>query len=521
MTLNLITDPWIPVRTRDGARRVVRPDQIAEAGVARPDWPRADFNLACYELLIGLVFLADPPEDEADWRDRRAPDPGRLRAALAPLAPAFDLGGAGDRFLQDREDLDTAASPVDMLFIDASGGNTAKNNADLMVKRGRYTALPAPLAAMALFTLQAQAPSGGAGNRTSMRGGGPLITLVEPADRAGPDNKASSPLWDMVWANVPVGEPLLDTASPDRLRDALPWMRPTRTSEKGTNPLQPPNDGGLALAETFFGMPRRLRLDFAEDDDTLVVGVRQRPYGTNYGLWTHPLTPYYQQKVGSEPLPVHPRPGIGSYRNWAGIAFEEHEGLRHMAQVVADWHDRGPDGVVASLHVGGWAMDNMKPLDFLWSRQPLHPLDPDDQHAAAALVSAANAFSLALAGAVQTLAKAASMDASAVEPVREAFYADTQDDFEKMLGRLAAGETLAKVAQDWVKTLRRAALRLYDERAVPGLGDRRIEDAQAIIEARQRLLAAFSGWGRKTGQAAFDVLKLPLPKRRTKKREEA
>ena len=511
MPLNLITDAWIPVRTVEGGWRVVRPDQIAEAGVARPDWPRADFNLACYELLIGLVFLADPPEDETDWDEGRAPDPERLREALAPLAPAFNLDGPGPRFLQDYEELDAAASPIDMLFIDSSGGNTAKNNADLMVKRGRYAALPAPLAAMALFTLQSQAPSGGAGNRTSMRGGGPLITLVEPSD------EAASPLWDMVWTNVPDGEALPSS----RLGDALPWMRKTRTSEKGTTPVQPPDEKGLALAEAFFGMPRRLRLDFAEDDAGLVIGVRQRPFGTNYGLWRHPLSPYYQQKAGSELLPVHPKPGIGSYRNWAGIAFQERDGLRHVADVVAVWKRR-LSGAKASLHIGGWAMDNMKPRDFLWSRQPLYLLDSEGERAAVALVQAANAFALALlAGAMQTLTGAANMDASTVETAREAFFADTQSDFEAMLSRLSNHEPLATVAPDWVATLRRVALGLYDARAVPGLADRRVKDVQDIIEARGRLLAAFSGWGPKTGQAAYKALGLTLPKKRAKKKEPA
>ena len=91
-----------------------------------------------------------------------------------------------------------------MLFIDSAGGSTAKKNADLMVKRGRYGNLPLPLAAMALYTLQSFAPSGGAGNRTSMRGGGPMVTLMQPLDGN------AHPLWRLIWSNVPEpeGKPL-------------------------------------------------------------------------------------------------------------------------------------------------------------------------------------------------------------------------------------------------------------------------------------------------------------------------
>ena len=52
--LNLISDPWIPVLRISGPD-TIRPDQIAEPDVVRPAWPRPDLNLACLELLIGMV----------------------------------------------------------------------------------------------------------------------------------------------------------------------------------------------------------------------------------------------------------------------------------------------------------------------------------------------------------------------------------------------------------------------------------------------------------------------------------
>ena len=42
----------------------------------------------------------------------------------------------------------------DMLFIDSAGKSTAAKNADLMVKRDRYTDLTLPLSAMALYALR-------------------------------------------------------------------------------------------------------------------------------------------------------------------------------------------------------------------------------------------------------------------------------------------------------------------------------------------------------------------------------
>ena len=112
-----------------------------------------------------------------------------------------------------------------MLFIDSAGDSTVAKNADLMVKRDRFPSLAPGEAAMALYTLQAFAPAGGSGNRTSMRGGGPLVTLVHPLV----DANGRSSLWRLVFANVRIGLPLTACEA----GRALPWLRPTRTSEKG------------------------------------------------------------------------------------------------------------------------------------------------------------------------------------------------------------------------------------------------------------------------------------------------
>ncbi|GKY89143.1 hypothetical protein STA1M1_30120 [Sinisalibacter aestuarii] len=252
-----------------------------------------------------------------------------MRDRLASCAPAFNVFGDGPRFLQDLEDLDGAPNPPEMLFIDSAGANAARNNADLMVHRGRYAALGPALAAMALYTFQAHAPAGGAGMRTSMRGGGPMATLIDPG----------LGLWSLVWAYVPDGHP----GDPS----TLPWMNPTRTSEKNGSERYPVQG---TEAEAFFGMPRRLRL---VEEDGLVTGVVQRPYGVNYADWVHPLTPYYRMKEGAEPLPKHPKPGPLGYRNWLRVVVQDYEGrLTETARSLRLWDQRS-DGAQAHLIVAG------------------------------------------------------------------------------------------------------------------------------------------------------------------------
>ena len=475
MPLNLITDPWIPVSCT-GGDRIIRPDQIADSDVLFPNWPRADLNIACLELLIGLIYLADPVEETKDWVER-APDPQNLRKALFPLAPAFNLDGDGPRFMQDLERFETASAkadinPPDMLFIDSAGGNTAKNNADLMVRRGRYPQLDSALAAMALYTLQSQAPAGGAGNRTSMRGGGPMTTLILPPQPG---------LWPLIWANVPLGRP--------QGTDALPWMRVTRRSEGGAM-VYPPEDGNLA--EAFFGMPRRLRLLF---EDGQVTGVLQKPYGANYVGWRHPLTPYYYVKTGKEWLPQHPRAGAFGYCNWLGINAASRGETRRQAEALTSYRDRTGSVAGARVIVAGWAMDNMKPRDFTLSREPLIT-DEEALIRIQDMVAASETCASVLRNALKPLVGVG----TALDTLREEFFLRTQASFEVWAPR-------PESAGEWLEEMRCVALGIFDTVAMPGLASSRIEKVEKILRERNLLIALFRGHG-KLGAKLYGELQL-------------
>jgi CRISPR system Cascade subunit CasA len=493
MSLNLITDEWIPVRRKDGSRVTIAPWQMADDSLEFPDWPRPDLNIACLELLIGLVFLADPPEDVEDWQDRQSPDPDRLREKLAPFAPAFNLLGDGPRFMQDQEAFKrgmTDPNGPDMLFIDSAGKQTARNNADLLVKRDRYTALDPSLAAMALYTLQAHAPSGGAGNLTSMRGGGPLVTLVDPGGG----------LWPLLWANVPEGTP----ADPS----VLPWMRRTRSSEKGEQVF--PQDAHLA--EAFFGQPRRLRL---VGQGGRITGVVQKPYGTNYTGWEHPLTPHYRQRPGAELLPVHPRAGHFGFRNWLGVAIQKAEtsnDTARRAKVINLWGVRG-SGRRAEAIIAGWAMDNMKPQDFIFSRAPIVDLPPHVAERMEGMVEAADIFATLLRGALAPVLA----EGQAREAAREEFYVTTQVSFENHLMDLASDDAnLAAISDAWLKRMRDVTVAIFDRHSLPGLAERETKAQDKIIRARCKLTAAFEGCGA-SGRKAFQALGLPIPEQGRKK----
>jgi len=366
-SLNLIRDPWIPVVTRSRRRRTIRPaeltldlqaDPIVEVG-----WPRADLRAATLEFLIGLLTTARVPEGNDDWRRwwDEPPSPEELAARLDPFAAAFEFDGDGPRFLQDRGDLGNEINPVAGLVIDQPGANTEKNNADLFVKRGQVGVLARSTAAIVLYALQAFAPSGGAGHRTSLRGGGPLVTLALPDAR----DAAHGTLWHRLWLNVTSlydpfeqGEPLDEPAK------AFPWLGDTRVSDKAGVVT---TGADIHPVQCFWGMPRRIALIFeanvdrlpcdltGEVDDVIVRGYRTRPYGVNYDAVEHPLTPSYRVKPdASEWLPVHPQPGGVAYRHWLGFVLEPKTGLRRPAKCVVAARERlrGGPPVAARLRHG-------------------------------------------------------------------------------------------------------------------------------------------------------------------------
>ena len=506
MPLNLISDSWIPV-IQNGVAVTIRPDQIAEKGVERLDWPRPDLNLACYELLIGITYLAFPPEDEEDWSTRIA-DPEKLRNAFAPLTYAFNLTGQKPLFMQDFEHLDTKEVPCDRLFLDSSGENSLKKNSDLMVKRDRYTDLSLPLAAMALYTLQDFAPEGGVGHRTSLRGGGPLVALVMPNIQDSP-----TPLWDIIWANIPYGKPI----PPEKLPEHLPWLKPTFTSENERIKLPP--DMKAVPPENFFGMPRRVELICNEAGDR-ITAFRQKNYGINYSGWVHPLTSYYLNPKTMEKLPGHPKSGMFCYRDWQGILIgKEGASVPSCIHTYRVRNDNSEENVL----VGGWKMKTMTPVDFLWSQQPLFPFSENQEILASDFISAA----ASMAEALKFSLKLAQRE-DAIQKAFDDFFLRTEPDFRSLLRDMIHSKDKddgPNFARRWLAIISRTALTLYDEICQPLVltsditpkdNDKKFGiSVSNIVKGRSKLIFQSLGYP-PLGKSVFDFLNIPLPEKKGK-----
>ncbi|MDR3439162.1 type I-E CRISPR-associated protein Cse1/CasA [Telmatospirillum sp.] len=515
MAFNLLTAPWLEVRRASGVRHSVRPcditDRFDDDPILALDFPRPDWNGALTEFLIGLCALAMAPEDADDWAERFAapPTPDVLAKALASFVGAFDFDGDGSRAFQDFDPLaHLEVKPLNGLLIDAPGENALRNNSDLFIKRGGAAALCLPYAAAALITLQTYAPAGGAGHRTSLRGGGPLTTLMAPRRAAA---KAAT-LWDRVWTNVPDQDEDARRVKPDA---AFPWLAATRTSAKGEMIT---TQAGSHPALAFFACPRRIRLVFADDvacglggaTGPGAIGLRTQNYGANYLLWRHPLSPYYRQDEKSDPLPRHPGSGQANYGDW--LAWWGFNGF--PAIPVSLWGNRRSK--IASLidttdgiDVFGFDMDNMKARQWLAASVPWIPTRADAgpalQDAVTRTIAAADAAARAVALAAKIalygerretgyqLPKNRKLDA--IREPGDRLWRETEADFRRHLGALRDclkdGEADTQdLAATWLLLLRSHALDIFDETVdLDGLTDK---DPRRLLWARDRLIFEFS-----------------------------
>ncbi|HET9848465.1 MAG TPA: type I-E CRISPR-associated protein Cse1/CasA [Candidatus Dormibacteraeota bacterium] len=536
---NLVDEQWLPARRADGHIEHIRPAEITSGIDTNPvvgiEWPRADFRIGSIEFLIGLIATACPPaDDEEAWVEgwENPPSPEALAEAFVPLTHAFNLDGPGPRFLQDFDELPGEPDSPETLLIEASGANTRRNNTALLVKAGRITHLSRAAAAISLFTLQCYAPSGGRGNLTSVRGGGPLTTLASPG------GVGRYSLWHLVWANTPrVSQP----RGADLSR-VFPWLAPTRTADRfrATTPAE------AHSLQAFWGMPRRIRLNFADNaeclpcdltgvvDPAIVTGWRQRPNGIKYVAWEHPLSPAYKDNKSGAWLPVHAQPGGIGYRHWLAIAVGDEAGTRRPARAISDWRARSvnvlPSGTSSRLFAAGYDMDNMKARAFVESEMPLPGTEPQASEAfdkvARRLVEAAGLTASALRNAVRQarFSRDTSTDSAPLASIYENFWSTTQDPFFNLIEPItkAAGSweaALDSVAPAWHWALKSTALRVFDE-AAPLDPSTASFDPRRIVEARRNLFGTLDGRG-PIGSRVFEALQLPLPEPKGKQRRQS
>lgn len=527
----LLAEPWMPVRRRNGERDWIAPHQLSDPDVQAFDADRPDFNGALAQFAIGLLQTTTPVDSPLQWKRllTAPPDSQTLQDWFGTVASAFEFEGEGARFMQDpglvREEC--AVNPISALLIESPGENALRNNSDHFIKRGRVEAMCSHCAATALFTLQVNAPAGGVGYRTGLRGGGPLTTLLV--------GSASQSLWQSLWLNVQERSKFLarcgvaDKAAP-HLR--FPWLADI-SEIQGKN-------GETAPAQVhpdhiFWAMPRRIRLDFdglssgecgicGRNSERLIRQFITKNYGLNYkGAWDHPLSPYYETKEAW--LPLHPQPGGLGYRHWLAwvLGVQADKERQRPARVVTcalESHRLQQMGTGLRLWAFGYDMDNMKARCWYESTLPLYNLTECGQVAQQMVRTAvgewlagAKLAAACLRGAVKDawFSADARGDFSAIDAAfwgstEAAFYRQLQTLIEKLRSNESMPADDLAARQAWHGILVRVAKRLFDDELV-GTGRVEREKPRRVAEAYRQLVRSLHG--PKMRQA----LRLPEPEK--------
>lgn len=512
MQFNLIEEQWIPVRRRDGRMDKIAPHEVtkdfAENPIVTLDAPRPDFNGALVQFLIGLVQTVAAPKNGAEWRKKlnEPPGPDELKEKFSTVRYAFELGGDGSRFMQDFEKISSDDGGIDGLLVETPGQNALVNNTDHFIKRHLVGGICPACCATALFAFQTNSPSGGPGYMTSLRGGGPLTTLVLGDGR-------HSALWHLVWLNVLEEGKFLASCGNSRLtedRFVFPWLAPTKKGKRkkgetyyGEDTL--PEHGHPATM--FWAMPRRINLNSAAEEpgscgvcgngsDLLIASYKEIPGGASYTGWLHPLSPHYEKitKGVTSILPVHAQPGGMSYRHWLGLVIQDGNEKKMPARIVHEFYDRWRSGWQFRLWAFGYDMDNMKARCWYESTMPLLYVDTSIRVEYEDRVGGLIRAAAEIAGNTRSALKKAWFkrpgdakgDTSFVD---NSFWQNTEVDFYKTIQMLKSvlesGTDMLETTKQWLAALCRQSLYLFDCYAWEGP----IEDAdpKRVVIARKEL----------------------------------
>lgn len=516
--MNLITTGWLQGVSSKGDCAAISPMDITGNWIDIAE-PRPDFRGAIYQFLIGLLQLSMAPEDEDEWRDLYQDPPSRddLAEALSTYQYAFELEVDGPAFMQDLLLLNTGGlklnkNSVRSLLIDAGSRSNLHFN-----KHQEDFALCESCFAKALFTLQINSPAGGSGTRTSLRGGGPLTTLVVPVDG---NPEMPSTLWQKLWLNVLPKEALNDSYSDiKKIGDVLPWMVATRTSD-GSDGVETTPESVHPL-QAYWSMPRRIRIDTSSIDGhgncsiCAAKGVRTiRHYltqhgGTNYtGNWLHPLTPYSLDPEGQKPpISSKGRQAGKGYRDWLGLVLGNADHQPDAARVVryfTENRSRKERRKGCRLWCFGYEMSNMDALCWHDSTLPIHEVDISRRATFIGRVKNVLDSADAMSNELHDQVKSAWFKKSrGPEPaVFDSFWEETEPLFYKALNGLsdlygsvsvqggakdeaAEAGKLADVYKAWLNGTRRVTLQLFDYWVLSAPIEE--QDMRRVIEARANL----------------------------------
>lgn len=509
--MNLLYDVWLPVVRKNTVGEKVETvsiwqilDDYKKNPIIDIVAPRFDFRNALYQLLIGIIQVSAAPDNDKEWYNLYYnPYPkNSFKHLILKYRDCFEIDSEKAAFMQDF-DLPTDAKEenLDNLFI-----NIPANEHFLHQNESFEKALPKSLnpywAAVTLYTLQTFAPSGGRGHRVSLRGGGPLTTLLIP-------NKEDSTLWNKLWLNIINKKDIKDLTGNRYKRkesDIFPWMKETKNSEDGSTLT--PNE--CHPYHMYFGMPRRIRLlfDYSKEECYLtgtknrkmVYGYLAKHSGNNYaGEWLHPLTPYgvNLKNPNDNAYSRKPKKGGLTYRYWIAITRKTSGTIPAFVVQISQLNlirrelirDEG-----ATLWVAGYIMNNMKAENWYETIMPIYLFEDYNREIFMnfidGIIHSAQLIAINLKSKVKQSWYKSPKDISGdLYFIENAFWQKTESDFYDLLHHLYKERDtsldLESLYKSWFVNIFRKSLQIFDSWTL--VKQEKGTDMKRVIHARNNL----------------------------------
>lgn len=434
--MNLLEDSWIPIKTKQGQAKTIAVYEIVQADVIGLNAPRADFNAALIQFLIGLLQTVFAPENPRAWRQhfQQPPTEDELKVAFESIKDAFYLDGEGSRFMQDSSiQQKDKLKPIEELIFGAPGDITKTKNKDHFVKKKDIEGLCNSCAASAILAANIFADNGGPSYFESMRGNGFISTLV-----CLDETKSEPSLWKNIWLNVMTSNYFIannkdkflwmtaiqsddgkrkDFSSQvkelkaqieqldldirratdktqkqeltDKKKELSDEQRTVQNARKGMTGISSADAHPL---QVYWAWLRRFYLDIKPQSQGLcsvcnerMIGIRGF-YKTNQGynypktLWTHPLSPYKKAISGDYEgkfLPLEMTKNGLPYTYWND--FTKRSDNQFPAQVISQ-HIAKPiaDKMQLIIWSFGYAMDSNSPLGWYEAKTPLYLIENEN-----------------------------------------------------------------------------------------------------------------------------------------------
>jgi len=194
---NLLSDAWIQVKGRD---KPITVSEIVQPDIIALDAPRADFNAALMQFLIGILQTVFAPKNPREWRKFFAtpPSENELQEKLNGIKFAFFLDGDGCRLMQDSLAKKVGNKrPIEEMIFGAPGKSGKEKNQDHFVKQSIISRMCLPCCSSGVLAANFFAEDGGQGYFPGMRGNGFISNLICVDEK-----QSETSLWKNIWLNV-------------------------------------------------------------------------------------------------------------------------------------------------------------------------------------------------------------------------------------------------------------------------------------------------------------------------------